>query len=124
MNIRLLAQVIGAIVLALGIGGLFMGEGQLAQLMNIDLLLDMTRIALGVILIGTTFVNDGAIKSALAVFGIVYLGAFISALVSPTAFGLLPSGLGIADNTIHLLGGLLGIWLAFLTGPVLGRRSG
>jgi hypothetical protein len=114
MNIRVLAQIIGAFVLILGIGGILLGEQQFANMMNTDIMLDMTRIALGAILIVGGMRDEKTARGAFAIFGIVYLMNFFAAIISPNMFGLLPHEFGPLDNLLHLGGGLLGVALAFL----------
>jgi hypothetical protein len=92
--------------------------------MNTDIMLDLTRIALGAILIGSSFADEGAVKTAFAIFGLVYLGAFVGSLISPTLFGILPSGVDMIDHILHLGGGILGVALAFVRGESVGERRG
>lgn len=124
MNIKILAQVVGGFVLLLGIGGLVMGERQLANMTNIDIVLDMTRIALGGLLVGSSFMGAKAIRSAFAIFGVAYLGAFLAAIMSPNMFGLLPHEFGPVDNLLHLAGGLLGLGIALLPESATRGRFG
>lgn len=114
MNIRLLARVIGGFVLLLGIFGLIVGETQFANTMNTDIMLDVLRMTLGAILIVSSMRSEQAAKMAFAFFGIVYLGNFLMALMSPSMIGLLPHEFGLTDNLLHLVGGLAGLGLAFM----------
>ena len=109
---RGLIRTIGIIVLLLGVIGLVTPNTQIFS-MNTDMLLTGTRIALGVILVASSFMGEGAERTAVALFGIVYIANFLTALVSPTMFGFLPHMYGILDNSLHLVGGLLGLFLAF-----------
>jgi hypothetical protein len=122
MDTRALARAIGVFVLALGALGLFMGDTQVANALNTDLMLDLTRIVLGVILIAASFMDEKAIRAAFAIFGIVYLGNFAAALISPDMFGMLPHLYGWADNALHLVGGLLGLWIGFMPAERRGVR--
>jgi hypothetical protein len=123
LNTRILAQGTGAFVLLLGGAGLLMGERQVANLMNINLMLDMTRIALGTILIASSFKDENTMRIAFAIFGIVYLGNFLAALISPNMFGLLPHEYGPVDNILHLGGGILGAFLGFAPGSMTRARK-
>ncbi len=124
MNTKLLVQVIGGFVLILGIAGLIMGEGQIAGMINKDMMLDLARILLGGILIGSTFLKDEKyIRWSLILFGVVYLMNFGAALVSSDMFGLLPSGLAMGDNLLHLLGGIVALGLAFMPKTMLGGNT-
>lgn len=114
MNIRILAKVIGGFVTFLGLAGLLSGENQLLNLMNTDIMLDVMRIVLGGILIAGSYMSDRALKTTYVIFGVIYLGNFIIALMSQSMYGLLPHEFGIVDNTLHLGGGLLALVIAFL----------
>jgi hypothetical protein len=124
MNMKILAQAIGGFVLLLGIAGLAMGERQLANMTNIDIMLDITRITLGALLIGSSLMGAKAIRSAFAIFGVAYLGAFLAAIVSPNMFGLLPHEFGPVDNLLHLAGGVLGLGIALLPESATRGRFG
>lgn len=124
MNTKTLAGVVGGLVLLLGLFGLLMGEGQFLNVMNIDMMLDLTRITLGAILIGSAFIDERAARTAFGIFGVVYLGAFLASLFSPTLFGALPGGHSIADAVIHLGGGVVGLGLAFMDWSGVTTRTG
>lgn len=111
---RNLARIVGGFVLILGILGILSGDTQILNAMNVDPMLDMLRLALGVILIASSFMNEKAIRTAFAIFGIAYIANFAIALISPSMFGMLPNNFGIIDNLLHLGGGLLGIAVAMM----------
>jgi hypothetical protein len=112
MNMTIFTRVVGGIVLFLGLMGLMSGETQMFA-MNMDLALDLTRIALGFMLLVSTFMSRRAERTVWAIFGIVYLANFVIALISPTMFGMLPHGYGDFDNTLHFVGGVTGLIVAF-----------
>jgi hypothetical protein len=114
MNKKSIVQSLGAFVFFLGIVGFFMGEGLLSGIMNIDLLLDITRISLGIMLFASSFTTDKYIQIAFMLFGLVYIAHFIIAFLSPTMFGLLPSEYGVIDNVFHITGGLLSLGIAYI----------
>lgn len=124
MSTKSLAGIVGAVVLLLGFFGLAIGEGQFMNVMNIDIMLDLTKIALGAVLIGSAFMDERAAKTAFGIFGVVYLGAFIASLISPTLFGMLPSSVGIVDAILHLGGGLVGVAIAFVNFSEATTRTG
>ena len=103
---------IGAIVIVLGVTGLVSGDGRIGDSMNIDFMLDMTRIALGAILVIGGLKSVEASQIALNIFAVAYLGMFLLGLISPTLFGLVPSGLGLVDQILHFGGGILAIYFA------------
>jgi hypothetical protein len=123
MNTKNYAKYLGTFVLVLGLLGLLMGEGKLANIMNIDLGLDLVRIVLGVILLGTGFMSKQIAQAGLALFGLAYLGAFIMGMLSPTLFGIVPNGVGPADQMLHLLGGILALLLAVRLPAMISSRT-
>jgi hypothetical protein len=103
---------IGIIVGLLGVIGLFAGEGRImAESMNVDISLDIIRILLGGWLIYGSMRSVDAEKAAMEVFGVAYLAIFVLGIFSSNLFGLVPHGLGWLDQALHLVGGILGLWL-------------
>jgi hypothetical protein len=103
---------LGIVVGGLGVVGLLAGEGRIGGAININLALDLIRIVLGAWLVLAGLRSPEASKRALEVFGIVYLAFFVIGLFSWNMLGLLPSGIGWADQVIHLAGGILALWMA------------
>jgi hypothetical protein len=103
--------VIGLIVGLLGLLGLISGETQLGDSMNVDIALDIIRIALGAYLIYSSRKSLPAMRTALNVFGIAYLAMFVLGVISPSLFGIAPHQLGWMDQTLHLVGGAAGLLL-------------
>ncbi|CAA9434895.1 MAG: hypothetical protein AVDCRST_MAG37-825 [uncultured Rubrobacteraceae bacterium] len=118
MTARIFAQVVGVVLLLLGIGGLLLGDGLLGGLLNIDVAEDIVHILTGGILayVGFGQRNEGVARSVVGVLGVVYLLVGLLGFVLPFLFGLIPSGYTIADNLIHLALGALGIAVGFLSG--------
>lgn len=104
--------ILGILVGGLGVVGLLAGEGRIGGAININVALDVIRIALGAWLVIAGMRSVNASKRALEVFGIAYLAFFVLGLFSPTILGMLPSGIGWADQLIHLAGGVLALWMA------------
>ena len=104
------AQIIGILVFAAGIVGLFAGEGQLAGIINIDLAFDLLRLAAGALLIYAGFWADNLVaRGVVGVVGGVYVLMGIVALFSPDMLGLLPGKLPGFDVVFHIVGGVLGL---------------
>jgi hypothetical protein len=113
MKVTTTTLILGAVVAFLGILGLVSGEGKIAaDSMNIDLMLDITRLALGAILVVGALRSLDATRTALTVFGAAYLGVLVLGLLTPTLFGLLPHGLGMTDQILHAAGGMFALYLA------------
>jgi hypothetical protein len=53
-------------------------------------------------------------KMVVGVLGVVYLLVFVISLFSVTVFGLIGSGFTWTDNIIHLVVGLLGVYVAYV----------
>jgi hypothetical protein len=110
MKVTTLAVIVGVFVASLGLIGLVNGEGRFGDAMNINLLLDIARITLGSLLILGGLRSPESARNAFAVFAVAYLGVFLLGIISPTLFGALPAGLGWLDQTLHLGGGLAGLF--------------
>jgi hypothetical protein len=109
MKVTTLAVIIGLFVAALGIIGLVNGEGRVSDALNINLMLDATRIIVGTFLIIGGLRSPESARNAFTVFGFASLGIFMLGIISPTLFGAIPAGLGWFDQTFHLVGGLAGL---------------
>jgi hypothetical protein len=114
MKLTTMAIFIGAVVALLGLLGLISGDGRMFGEMNIDLLLDIVRIALGGFLIYGGLKSVELAKTAFFTFGVLYLGMFLVGLIDPQVFGMLPGGLGLIDQALHLVGGIAGVALPYL----------
>ena len=115
MTARIFAQVVGVVLLLLGIGGLLLGDGLLLGLLNIDVVEDIVHILTGGILtyVGFGQRDENVARSVVGVLGVVYLLVGLLGFVLPFLFGLIPSGYTIADNLVHLALGALGIAVGF-----------
>ena len=108
---RVYARVAGALLLALGVAGLFAGGRPLLGGLNTDPAENVVHLVAGAMLVFVGFSQrDGmivgivvlALSSALVLMGVV-------GFVYPTLFGLFPGGLGVADDLLHLGLGAAGI---------------
>ncbi len=109
------AQVVGVVLLLLGVVGLVVGETLLFGQVNVTLPEDIVHLVTGGILAYFGFTRDNAATRPVAgVLGVVYLLVGILGFVSPTLFGILPLPYTVADNITHLLLGVLGIATGWL----------
>ena len=116
MAARVFAQVVGVVLLLLGIGGLLLGDGLLIGLLNIDVVEDLVHILTGGILLAVGFGRDeNAARSVVGALGAVYLLVGLLGFVLPYLFGLIPSGYTVADNLVHLALGALALAVTFLS---------
>ena len=117
--IRQYAQVVGIVVILLGVVGLLLGDQLLLNLLNIDIVEDIVHLVTGGLLayVGFAQRDHAVIRNVVGGLGVVYLLVGVLGFIVPNLFGLLPHGYSIADNLIHLALGILNIVVAwFLTG--------
>lgn len=113
MNARTYGQIVGVVLLALGVAGLLLGD-QLLGLLNIEIVEDIVHLAIGAVLAYVGFgMRDTATGKMIAmVIGVTLLLVGVLGFVTPTLFGLLPKfGYSIVDNVVHLVLGALGVYV-------------
>ena len=118
MAARTYAQVVGVVLILLGVVGLLLGDELFLGILNIDLVEDIVHLLSGGLLayIGFGRTDDGAVRSVVGVVGVVYLLVGILGFIVPMLFGLIPSGYTIYDNLVHLALGVLGLVVAGVPG--------
>lgn len=118
MAARVFAQIVGVVLLLLGVGGLLPGDGLLGGLLNIDIVEDIVHLLTGGILayVGFGQRDEGATRRAVGMVGAVYLLVGLLGFVVPYLFGLIPSGYTLVDVLVHLALGVLGQAVAFVPG--------
>ncbi len=116
-TLRLYAQVLGVVLILVGVLGLLLGDGLLLDILNIDIVEDIVHILTGGILayVGFGRVDAGTARTVVLALGIVYLLVGILGFVVPMMFGLIPTGYTLFDNLLHLALGVLSLVIA-LTG--------
>jgi len=113
VNARTYGQVIGVVLLVLGVVGLLSGD-QFLGLINIEIIEDVVHLAVGAVLLYVGLMpKDAAMgRSIVTVVGATLLLVGVIGFVSPSLFGLLPKvGYNIVDNVVHLVLGALGIYV-------------
>ncbi len=96
-----------------GIIGLFVGETQLWNFTNIDLAMDLVRLALAAVLFAALYRwAEISIRSALTAFGTVFLAMGILAALSSSIFGLMPHHLSSIDVAWHWIAGIVALVVA------------
>lgn len=114
--IRLYAQVVGVVLLLVGVLGLILGDRVLLGILNIDIVEDIVHLLTGGLL---AYVGFGRPDAALARnlvggLGVVYLLVGVLGFIVPSLFGLIPDGYTVFDNLLHLALGVLSLVVAFV----------
>lgn len=99
----------GVILLVLGIVGFFYGNTFIG--LNSELLEDIIHVVAGLLLAWAGY-RGGAAQASLwsKIFGVIFLVVGVVGFFSRSIFGLFSVGLGTADNIVHLVYGVLGVW--------------
>ncbi len=115
MIVRTYAQVLGVVLILIGVVGLILGNTLFLGILNIDVVEDIVHILTGGILayVGFGRLDIGSARTVVIALGVVYLLVGILGFILPTLFGLIPHGYTVFDNLLHLLLGVLSIVVAF-----------
>jgi hypothetical protein len=107
------AKVLGIVLIALGLVGVVAGEAPLFGILNTDFTEDLVHLITGGLLTYAGFAKQGrGARQLVMTLGVIYALFGVVGFISPTVFGLIPSGYGTLDNVIHLLIGAGAITLA------------
>jgi hypothetical protein len=115
---KLFAQVVGVVLILIGVLGALLGEGLVGGLLNIDFGEDMIHVLTGGILAYVGFGRDqpGLRNAVVGTISAVYLIVGLLGLIYPPPYGpLFVSGFTVVDNLIHLALGVLGLAAVFLS---------
>jgi hypothetical protein len=128
LTARLYGRVVGALLVLLGIAGFLSVEFPLFGLLNVDPFENLLHLSTGVVLLGAGFVPRGGRSAGVAALtmGVLYTLVGAVGIVLPNLFGLVPGGLSLVDDLLHLAVGALGIAAADLvrSGAAPARRRG
>ena len=124
MPLRAYAQILGVVLVLVGVLGLILGDELLLGILNIDVVEDIVHILTGGLLayVGFGRVDAGAARSIVLVLGVVYLLVGVLGFILPTLFGLIPHGYTFFDNLLHLALGILSIVVASASRGAAARR--
>jgi hypothetical protein len=115
---RVYAQIIGVVLLLVGVIGLVLGDQVWLGLLNVDIFEDVVHLITGALLayVGFGRTDLALTRTVVGVLGIIYLVVGLLGFVMPMIFGLIPHGYTVFDNLLHLALGILGIALAWFVG--------
>lgn len=118
MYARIYAQIIGVVLLLVGVVGLVLGNRVWLGILNVDILEDITHLITGGLLayVGFGRIDLALTRTVVGVLGVIYLVVGVLGFVVPTIFGLIPHGYTLFDNLLHLALGILSIAVAWFVG--------
>lgn len=126
MYARTYAQIVGVVLLLVGVLGLILGEGLFLRILNIDILEDIVHLITGGILayVGFGQADERIARNVVGTLGVIYLLVGILGFIVPMLFGLIPDGYTVFDDLLHLALGVLSLVIAFfLEGGATVRRT-
>lgn len=126
MYARTYAQIVGVVLLLVGVLGLILGEGLFLRILNIDILEDIVHLITGGILayVGFGQADERIARNVVGTLGVIYLLVGILGFIVPMLFGLIPHGYTVFDDLLHLALGILSLVIAFfLEGGATVRRT-
>ncbi len=118
MVVKRFAQILGVVLILVGIVGLLLGDRVWLGILNVDIVEDIVHLATGGLLayVGFSAIDLSTARSVVLALGVVYLVVGILGFVVPMMFGLIPHGYTYFDDILHLALGVLGLVVA-LTSP-------
>jgi drug/metabolite transporter (DMT)-like permease len=103
------AQILGVVLILVGLVGLALGNQVWGGILNVDIAEDIVHLITGSVLayVGFGPTELSVTRNGVGWLGIIYLMVGVLGFASPTMFGLIPHGYTAFDNLLHLfLGGL------------------
>ena len=125
MIVKRFAQILGVVLILVGIVGLLLGDRVWLGILNVDIVEDIVHLATGGLLayVGFSAIDLSTARSVVLALGVVYLVVGILGFVVPMMFGLIPHGYTYFDDILHLALGVAGLVVA-LTAPRGSRQTG
>lgn len=127
MLLRKYAQILGGVLILVGLLGLLLGERVWLGVLNVDLFEDIVHLVTGGLLAFVGFSERGGeyARSVVVGLGVIYLLFGLLGFVAPSLFGLLPHGYSVFDNLLHLALGVASIAVVFYSqaGRTAGRHG-
>jgi hypothetical protein len=125
MLVKRFAQIIGVVLILVGLVGLVLGDKLWLGILNIDIVEDIVHLATGGLLayVGFSGMDLSTARSVVLALGVIYLVVGILGFLVPMMFGLIPHGYTVFDDLLHLALGVLGLAVA-LTASGGSRQTG
>ena len=125
MYARIYAQIIGVVLILVGLVGLVLGDQVWLGILNVDILEDVVHLITGSLLayVGFGRVDQALTRTVVGVLGVIYLVVGVLGFVVPMIFGLIPHGYTLFDNLLHLALGIVSIALAWFIGGERAART-
>ncbi len=116
---RRYAQIIGVVLILVGIIGLVLGNRLFLGILNIDIVEDIAHLATGGIYayVGFGRTDLATARNVVLALGVIYLVIGILGVIVPMIFGLIPHGYTIFDDILHLALGVLSLAVALFYAP-------
>jgi Domain of unknown function (DUF4383) len=119
MALKRYAQVLGVVLLLVGVLGLVLGNELFLGILNIDVLEDVVHLLTGGIYayVGFGRTDAATARNVVLALGVIYLVVGVLGFLVPMMFGLIPHGYTIFDNLLHLALGVLSLVIAYTYAP-------
>jgi len=109
------AQVLGIVLILVGIVGLLLGDQVWLGILNVDILEDIVHLITGGILayVGFGRVDLDLARNVVGGLGVIYLVVGVLGFIVPMMLGLIPHGYTVFDDLLHLALGVVSIAVAW-----------
>ena len=114
MVLKRFAQILGVVLILVGLVGLVLGDQVWLGILNVDIVEDVVHLITGGIYsyVGFGRTDLATARNVVLALGVIYLVVGILGFVVPMMFGLIPHGYTIFDDLLHLALGVLGLAVA------------
>ena len=115
MIVKRYAQVLGIVLILVGIVGLLLGDQVWLGILNVDILEDIVHLITGGILayVGFGRVDLDLARNVVGGLGVIYLVVGVLGFIVPMMLGLIPHGYTVFDDLLHLALGVVSIAVAW-----------
>ena len=119
MVLKRFAQILGVVLILVGLIGLVLGNRLFLGILNIDIVEDIAHLATGGIYayVGFGRTDLATARNVVLALGVIYLVIGILGFIVPMIFGLIPHGYTIFDDILHLALGVLSLAVALFYAP-------